>query len=61
MTSAAPLTSRRLPPRRSPGGGERIASMSEENSASVRQTIAAAEHLQELAAELDRSAARFRV
>ncbi|MDP2196637.1 MAG: methyl-accepting chemotaxis protein [Rhodocyclaceae bacterium] len=42
-------------------GVERIATMSEENNASVRQTTAAAEHLQELAAELDKSVARFRV
>jgi len=42
-------------------GVERIASMSEENSASVRQTTAAAERLHELAGELERSVARFRV
>ncbi|MDP2169696.1 MAG: methyl-accepting chemotaxis protein [Rhodocyclaceae bacterium] len=42
-------------------GVERIATMSEENTASVRQTTAAAEHLQELAAELDKSVARFRI
>ncbi|MDP3031512.1 MAG: methyl-accepting chemotaxis protein [Rhodocyclaceae bacterium] len=42
-------------------GVERIATMSEENSASVRQTTAAAEQLQKLAAELDQSVARFRV
>lgn len=42
-------------------GVERIASMSEENSASVRQTSAAAERLHDLAGELERSVARFRV
>jgi methyl-accepting chemotaxis protein len=42
-------------------GVERIASMSEENSASVRQTSAAAERLHDLASQLDRSVARFRV
>jgi methyl-accepting chemotaxis protein len=42
-------------------GVERIASMSEENSASVRQTSAAAERLHELAGDLERSVARFRV
>ncbi len=42
-------------------GVERIAGMAEENSASVRQTSAAAERLHELASELERSVARFRV
>jgi len=42
-------------------GVERIASMSEENSASVRQTSAATERLHDLAGELERSVARFRV
>lgn len=42
-------------------GIERIANMAEENSASVKQTTSAAERLQQLAANLDGSAARFRV
>ena len=42
-------------------GVERIASMAEENSASVRQTSAAAGRLHDLAGELERSVARFRV
>jgi methyl-accepting chemotaxis protein len=42
-------------------GVERIAGMAEENSASVRQTSAAAERLHDLAGELERSVARFRV
>jgi methyl-accepting chemotaxis protein len=41
--------------------GDSIAGMAEENSASVRQTSAAAGRLHEMAGELERSVARFRV
>jgi methyl-accepting chemotaxis protein len=41
-------------------GVERIAQMSEQNSAAVKQTAGSARQLQELAANLDRSASRFR-